>query len=54
MVTILVRYMQHLHICMEGIAQINVEDKGVAQTNVASSQASGTGQPDHWGWIGPL
>ena len=33
----------------EGVAWINVEDKGMAQINVASSQVSGTGQLDHCG-----
>ena len=38
----------------EGVAWINVEDKGMAQINVVSPQMSGTGRLDHYGWIRPL
>ena len=38
----------------EGVARINVEDKGMAWIIVVSPQVSGTDQPDHYGRIGPL
>ena len=38
----------------EGVARINVEDKGMAQINVVSPQVSGMDRPDHYGRIGPL
>ena len=47
-------YIWHLHIWMEGVAWINVEDKEVAWINVLSPQVSGTDLPDHYGQIGPL
>ena len=37
----------------EGVAQISVEDKEVAQINVVSPQVGGMDRPDHCGQIGP-